>query len=64
LIDAGVALINHAAPSTTIGRKCHFSEYGAEGAFLDGYVATADDVEKELNRIGHTLSPLEIVVVN
>jgi kynurenine formamidase len=30
----------------------------------DGYVATAKDVEDELKRIGHTLSPLEIVVVN
>jgi kynurenine formamidase len=30
----------------------------------DGYVATADDVETELKRIGHMLSPLEIVVVN
>jgi kynurenine formamidase len=30
----------------------------------DGYVATADDVEAELDRIGHELSPLEIVVVN
>ena len=30
----------------------------------DGYVATATDVERELSRIGHTLSPLEIVVVN
>ena len=30
----------------------------------DGYVATARDVENELERIGHTLSPLEIVVVN
>lgn len=30
----------------------------------DGYVATAQDVEAELARIGHTLSPLEIVVVN
>jgi kynurenine formamidase len=30
----------------------------------DGYVATAADVEQELQRIGHTLSPLEIVVVN
>ena len=27
----------------------------------DGYVATARDVEAELERIGHTLSPLEIV---
>ena len=32
--------------------------------FPDGYVATAKDVEAELKRIGHSLSPLEIVVVN
>lgn len=32
--------------------------------FPDGYVATANDVAAELARIGHTLSPLEIVVVN
>tara|TARA_B100001063_G_scaffold244896_1_gene278950 strand:+ start:477 stop:1322 length:846 start_codon:yes stop_codon:yes gene_type:complete len=32
--------------------------------FSDGYVVTADDVEEELKRIGHTLAPLEIVVVN
>lgn len=32
--------------------------------FEDGYVATATDVETELRRIGHTLRPLEIVVVN
>jgi kynurenine formamidase len=32
--------------------------------FSDGYVATAGDVEAELARIGHTLSPLEIVLVN
>ena len=32
--------------------------------FDDGYVATAEDVEAELDRIGHILSPLEIVVVN
>ena len=30
----------------------------------DGYVATAHDVEAELERIGHRLRPLEIVVVN
>ncbi|MGI9125181.1 MAG: cyclase family protein [Mycobacterium sp.] len=30
----------------------------------DGYVASAADVESELSRIGHTLSPLEIVLVN
>ena len=32
--------------------------------FEDGYVATPDDVDTELARIGHRLSPLEIVVVN
>jgi kynurenine formamidase len=32
--------------------------------FPDGYVATARDVEDELARIGHTLSPFEIVLVN
>ena len=32
--------------------------------FPDGYVATARDVEAELERIGHKLAPLEIVVVN
>lgn len=30
----------------------------------DGYVVTGADVEAELARIGHTLSPMEIVVVN
>ena len=30
----------------------------------DGYVVTATDVEAELARIGHRLSPLEIVLVN
>ena len=30
----------------------------------DGYVATPGDVEAELRRIGHTLAPLEIVLVN
>lgn len=32
--------------------------------FEDGYVVQPADVEKELERIGHTLQPLEIVVVN
>ncbi len=32
--------------------------------FEDGYVVTARDVENELERIGHELSELEIVVVN
>ncbi|MET0457379.1 MAG: cyclase family protein [Mycobacterium sp.] len=30
----------------------------------DGYVATSADVERELDRIGHRLQPLDIVVVN
>src|SRR6516164_10554482 len=32
--------------------------------FEDGSVATPADVQAELKRIGHNLSPLEIVVVN
>ncbi|PHQ63233.1 MAG: cyclase [Sphingobium sp.] len=32
--------------------------------FENGYVATADDVEAELKRIGHDLAPLDIVLVN
>ncbi|MDP9027963.1 MAG: cyclase family protein [Actinomycetota bacterium] len=32
--------------------------------FDDGYVVTAADVDAELARIGHTLVPLEIVVIN
>ncbi|MDX2204261.1 MAG: cyclase family protein [Hyphomicrobiaceae bacterium] len=32
--------------------------------FADGYVVTAKDVEAELARIGHTLKPLDIVLVN
>jgi kynurenine formamidase len=32
--------------------------------FADGYVATAADVAAELERIGHELEPLDIVVVN
>jgi kynurenine formamidase len=32
--------------------------------FADGYVATAGDVAAELQRIGHVLEPLDIVVVN
>lgn len=30
----------------------------------DGYVCTADDVRRELDRIGYTLKPLDIVLVN
>jgi kynurenine formamidase len=32
--------------------------------FEDGYVATPEDVATELERIGHELKPLEIIVVN
>jgi len=32
--------------------------------FPDGYVATAEDVQKELARIGYELKPLDIVLVN
>jgi kynurenine formamidase len=32
--------------------------------FPDGYVVTAEDVEKELGRIGHKLQPLDIVAIN
>ena len=32
--------------------------------FPDGYVVTAEDVEKELARIGHTLEPYDIVLIN
>jgi kynurenine formamidase len=32
--------------------------------FEDGYVVQAKDMEAELKRIGHTLQPLEIVLVN
>lgn len=32
--------------------------------FADGYVVTADDVAAELERIEHSLSPLEIVLIN
>jgi kynurenine formamidase len=32
--------------------------------FTDGYVATAEDVQAELARIGHALEPLDIVLVN
>ena len=32
--------------------------------FADGYVVNPDDVERELDRIGFTLAPLDIVLVN
>ena len=32
--------------------------------FDDGYMVTADDIQKQLDKIEHRLSPLEIVLVN
>ncbi len=32
--------------------------------FEDGYIVTPDDIDAELDRIGHSLSPLDIVLVN
>ena len=32
--------------------------------FDDGYLVTPDDIDAELERIGHRLSPLDIVLVN
>ena len=33
-------------------------------SFSDGYVVNVDDIKKELDRIEHTLSPLDIIFVN
>ena len=41
-----------------------YTDHHAGFYLPDGYVATAKDVQEELARIGHTLKPLEIVVVN
>lgn len=32
--------------------------------FADGYVVTAKDVDEELNRMGYTIKPLDIVLIN
>jgi len=40
------------------GVKLDFRHFG------NGYVATAQDVDQELKRIGHELQPMDIVVVN
>lgn len=56
-----------AAPSIDEGPLEYFLQPGVKldfRHFPDGYVATAADVEAELTRIGHTLQPLEIVLVN
>ena len=33
-------------------------------SFSDGYVANVDDIKRELDRIEHTISPLDIVFIN
>ena len=56
-----------AAPTIDEGPLEYFLQPGVKLDFRrlpDGYVATAADVEAELARSGHTLKPLEIVVVN
>jgi kynurenine formamidase len=56
-----------AAPSIDEGPLEYFLQPGVKldfRHFPDGYVATAADVEAELARIGHTLQPLDIVLVN
>ena len=32
--------------------------------FEDGYLVTAEDIERELDRIDHKLKPLDIILVN
>jgi kynurenine formamidase len=61
--------MNHGEPAATIdqipldwcfqrGVKLDFRR------FEDGYVATPNDIERELARIGHDLRPLDIVLMN
>jgi kynurenine formamidase len=61
--------MNHGEPSWTIDEVpldwCLQPAVKLDFRHLpDGYVATAADVAGELARIGHTLKPLEIVIVN
>jgi len=56
-----------AAPTIDEGPLEYFLQPGVKldfRGFPDGYVATAADVEVELDRIGHVLQPLDIVLVN
>ena len=56
-----------AAPSIDEGPLEYFLQPGVKldfRHFPDGYVATGADVAAELARIGHTLQPLDIVLVN
>lgn len=55
------------APTIDEGPLDYFLQPGVKLDFRhlpDGHVATTDDVEAELDRIGHTLRPLDIVLVN
>ncbi len=55
------------APTIDEGPLEYFLQPGVKLDFRhlpDGYVATGADVEAELARIGHTLRPLDIVLVN
>jgi len=55
------------APTIDEGPLEYFLQPGVKLDFRrlpDGYVATAKDVEAELDRIGHKLRPLDIVLVN
>jgi kynurenine formamidase len=61
------ATTTRAAPTIDEGPLEYFLQPGVKldfRRFADGYVATAADVEAELDRIGHTLQPLDIVLVN
>jgi len=61
------AVATRPAPSIDEGPLEYFLQPGVKldfRRFEDGYVATAQDVEAELDRIGHTLRPLDIVLVN
>ena len=61
------ATTTRAAPTIDEGPLEYFLQAGVKldfRHFPDGYVATGADVEAELLRIGHTLQPLDIVLVN
>ena len=55
------------APTIDEGPLDWFLQSGVKLDFRhlpDGYVASADDIRRELDRIGHQLRPLDIVLVN